>query len=141
MPKKTSPEGALFVRLPAVAVEKLDRAAEALGMRKKDLVAGLVSRYVDPDSDRGLTALGSLSTHKVTVDVGDAGPTLGSYSFQPFDPPEVMNADQAGQFLQVDQAVVVEMAETGKLPGRKLGSVWRFSRAALVAWLSTPEKP
>jgi excisionase family DNA binding protein len=35
---------------------------------------------------------------------------------------------------------VVELAEAGKLPGRKLGSVWRFSRAALVAWLATPEK-
>jgi hypothetical protein len=32
------------------------------------------------------------------------------------------------------------MAEAGKLPGRKLGAVWRFSRAALVAWLSGPEK-
>jgi excisionase family DNA binding protein len=51
-----------------------------------------------------------------------------------------MNADQAGQFLQIDAAVVIEMAEAGRLPGRKLGSVWRFSRAALVAWLSTPEK-
>jgi hypothetical protein len=140
MPKKTPNEGALFVRLPAKAVDKLDRAAEALGMRKKDLVAGLVTRYVDPDSPRGLSALGSLSTHKVTVDVGESGPTLGSYSFQPYDPPEVMNADQAGQFLQIEEAVIIEMAEAGKLPGRKLGAVWRFSRAALVAWLSTPEK-
>ena len=41
--------------------------------------------------------------------------------------------------LQVDEAVVVEMAEAGKLPGRKLGAAWRFSRAALVAWLSTPD--
>jgi hypothetical protein len=139
MAKKNSPEGALFVRLPAAAVDKLDRAAEVLGMRKKDLVAGLVSKYVDPDSRRGLDALGSLATHKVTVDVGDGGPTLGSYSFQPYDPPEVMNAEQAGQFLQCDPAVVTEMAEAGKLPGRKLGQVWRFSRAALVAWLSRPE--
>jgi hypothetical protein len=140
MPKKTAPEGALFVRLPAAAVEKLDRAAEALGMRKKDLVAGLVSRYVDPDSQHGLTALGTLSTHKVTVALGAAGPTRGSYSFQPYDLPEVMNAEQAGQFLQIEEAVVIEMAEAGKLPGRKLGAAWRFSRAALVAWLSTPEK-
>jgi excisionase family DNA binding protein len=72
--------------------------------------------------------------------MGESSPTLGSYSFQPYDPPEVMNADQAGQFLQIDAAVVIEMAEAGRLPGRKLGSVWRFSRAALVAWLSTPEK-
>jgi excisionase family DNA binding protein len=140
MPKKPSPEGALFVRLPATAVDKLDRASELLGIRKKDLVAGLVSKYVDPDSRRGLNALGSLSTHKVTLDVGEGGPTVGSYSFQAYDPPEVMNAEQAGQFLQIDEAVVIALAEAGKLPGRKLGELWRFSRAALVAWLATPEK-
>ena len=148
MSKKTAPESALFVRLPSAAVDKLDRAADALGMRKKDLVAGLVSKYVDPDSRRGLQALGSLSTHRFTVDVGDPSPTVGSYSFQPYDrtdlqaelPPEVFNAEQAGQFLQIDEAVVIELAEAGKLPGRKLGAVWRFSRAGLVAWLSELEK-
>jgi hypothetical protein len=141
MSKKAPPEGALYVRLPATAVDKLDRAAEALGMRKKDLVAGLVSKYVDPDTRRGLSALGSLSSHKITVDLAtDSGPTRGSYSFQPYDPPEVMNAEQAGQFLQIEEAVVIELAESGKLPGRKLGAAWRFSRAALVAWLSAPEK-
>src|SRR4051794_5855600 len=126
MPKKTPIEGALFVRLPAEAVDKLDRASERLGMRKKDLVAGLVSKFVDPDSRRGLTALGS---------------TFGSYSFQPYEPelpPEVLNAEQAGQLLQIDESLVVDMAEAGKLPGRKLGDAWRFSRAALVTWLSTP---
>src|SRR4051794_38056050 len=90
------PEGALYVRLPANAVAKLDRAAEALGVHKKDLIAGLVSKYVDPDSRRGLTALGALSQpRRVSVELGDAGPTLGAYSFQaydPPDPPEVMNA-------------------------------------------------
>jgi hypothetical protein len=140
MPKKPASEGALFVRLPANAVDKLHRAAEALGMRKKDLVAGLVSKYVDPDSRRGLSALGSLSSGKVPVDLGPPGPQRGSYSFQAYDPPEVLNAEQAGQFLQIDEAAVIEMAEAGKLPGRKLGAGWRFSRAALVAWLSTPER-
>ncbi len=141
MSKKNPPETALFVRLPATAGDKLDRASEALGIAKKDLVAGLVDRYVDPDSRRGLSALGTLSQpRKVTVELGDAGPTLGTYSFQPYDPPEVMTAEQAGQFLQIDEAAVIELAEAGKLPGRKLGKVWRFSRAALVAWLAAPEK-
>jgi hypothetical protein len=155
MPKKTAAEGALFVRLPASAVGRLDRAAEALGMRKKDLVAGLVSKYVDPDSRHGLSVLGSLATHKVTVELGNVGrtdATVGAYSFQPYDspalpaeaPPEVLNAEQAGELLQIGEAVVREMAEAGRLPGRKLGfgpgAVWRFSRAALVAWLSAPEK-
>jgi len=71
----------------------------------------------------------------VASDLGD-GPARGSYSFQPHDPPEVMNAEQAAQFLQVEEAVVVELAEAGKLPGRRLGAAWRFSRAALVAWLA-----
>ena len=153
MPKKTAVEGALFVRLPVTAVGKLDRAAEALGMRKKDLVAGLVSKYVDPDSRRGLSVLGSLATHKVTVELGQKDATVGAYSFQPYDSPaapreapaEVLSAEQAGQLLQISEAVVREMAEAGKLPGRKLGfgpgAVWRFSRAALVAWLSGPERP
>ena len=140
MPKKPPAEGALFVRLPSDAVEKLHRAAEALGMRKKDLVAGLVSRYVDPDSPRGLDALGTLSTREVTLGFVDPASTRGSYSFQPYDPPEVMTAGQAAQFLQIDEATVVELAGAGKLPGRRLGAGWRFSRGALVAWLSTPER-
>ena len=141
MPRKTPSEGALFVRLPTAAVEKLDRAAEALGMRKKDLVAGLVSRYVDPDSPRSLGALGTLSTRDITLGVVEPASTRGAYSFQPHDPPEVMTAAQAADFLQIAETAVVEMAAAGKLPGRRLGRDWRFSRAALVAWLSTPETP
>ena len=140
MPRKPPAESPLFVRLPSTAAEKLDRAAEALGVRKKDLVANLVSTYVDPDSRQGLTALGALSTRKLTVDLGEPAQTLGSYSFHPYDPPEVLNVEQAAQFLQIDEDTVMEMAESGKLPGRKLGKDWRFSRAALVTWLSGPEK-
>jgi len=141
MPKKSPPETPLYVRLPAQAGEKLDRASEALGIAKKDLVAGLVARYVDPDSQRGLSALGSLSQpRKISIDLADGGPAVGAYSFQAYDPPEVMTAQQAGELLQIEEALVVELAEAGKLPGRKLGKAWRFSRAALVAWLSTPEK-
>jgi excisionase family DNA binding protein len=65
---------------------------------------------------------------------------MGRYSFQPYDPPEIMNAEQAGQFLQIDEKAVIELAEAGKLPGKRLGAVWRFSRDALVSWLSTPEQ-
>jgi excisionase family DNA binding protein len=150
MPKKPPAESALYVRIPAAAIDRLRRAAETLGVHQKDLVAGLVSKYVDPDSPRGLDALGAISQpRRVTVEMNDSGPTLGSYSFQPYErepreprepePPEVMSAEQAARFLQVEEAVIVELAEAGELPGRKLGRAWRFSRAALVAWLSQPE--
>src|SRR3954449_4117760 len=59
-PRRTSSDpdtAALFVRLPATEARKLDRAAHATGAPKKDLVAGLVARYVDPDTDDGLHAL------------------------------------------------------------------------------------
>jgi len=135
MSRKTQPQGALFVRLPAAAAGKLDRAAEALRMHKKDLVAGLVSRYLDPDSERGIDAMGSLATPNLTVGLSE--PARGSYSFNPYDPPEVLNAEQAGQFLQIKTETVIELADVGKLPERKLGGEWRFSRTALVAWLST----
>ena len=120
MPKKMRPESALFVRLPAEAADRLDRAADALRMRKKDIVASLVSKHL-----------------------GAAPQTLGSYSFQAYDRedlPEVMDPEQTAEFLQIEAETVVEMAEAGKLPGRRLGKHWRFSRAALVAWLSAPEK-
>jgi hypothetical protein len=138
MPRKLPPQTPLYVRLPSTAVDKLDRAAAALGMHKKDLVAGLVTKYVDPDTRRGLDALETMSSRR-PPDTSEGGLMVGSYSFQPYDPPEIMNSEQAGQFLQIDEKNIIELAESGKLPGKKLGPVWRFSREALVAWLSTPE--
>lgn len=126
MPRKTQLETPLYVKLPNDAVDKLHRAAEALGVAKKDLVTQLVKKYVDPDTQKGLTSLG--------------GTMMGSYSFRAYEaePPEIMTAAQAGQFLQIDEKNIIELAEAGKLPGKKLGPVWRFSREALVAWLSSP---
>jgi excisionase family DNA binding protein len=138
MPRKSPPQTPLYVKLPSTAVEKLDRASAALGVPKKDLVAGLLSRYVDPDSQRGLSALGALASRR-PLEATEAAPMIGTYSFQPYDPPEIMNVEQAAQFLQIEPTNVVELAESGKLPGKKLGPVWRFSREALVTWLSTPE--
>ena len=137
----SQPEGALYVRLPAQAFSKLDRASVALGVHKKDLIAGLVTKYLDPDSRQGLAAVGTLAApRRINLELSDNPPAVGAYSFQPYDPPEVLNPAQAADLLQLEQKLVIELAEAGQLPGRKLGANWRFSRAALVAWLSTPEK-
>ncbi len=133
----TEPEGALYVKLPANAVEKLHRAAEILGIKKKDLVANLVSKYVDPDTKQGLGTLNAMSQpRRITVEMPGDEPMLGAYSFQPSDPPEVLNAQACAELLQLEREVVLEMAEAGKLPGRKLGTEWRFSRTAIIAWLA-----
>jgi excisionase family DNA binding protein len=134
---------ALFVRLPSAEARKLDRAAHAVGAAKKDLVAGLVARYVDPDSDDGLHALRRLGAEapgalprRVVVEADDPQLVVGHHSFRPADLPEVLTPAQAATLLQVDEDAVLALAEEGRLPGRRIGDEWRFARAALVDWLS-----
>jgi excisionase family DNA binding protein len=136
MPRTSLPTTALYVRLPTAEADKLDRAARALGVPKKVLVTGLVAALGDPDSQRAPGGAGALSTRRVTVEAGADAMSVGSYSFQPYELPEVLTPEQAGQLLQLAEPVVVELAETGQLPGRMLGGAWRFSRAGLLAWLS-----
>jgi ATP-dependent protease ClpP protease subunit len=42
----------------------------------------------------------------VTFETQEQAAMLGSYPVHPHDPPEVMSAEQAGHFLQLDEAVV-----------------------------------
>jgi excisionase family DNA binding protein len=77
------------------------------------------------------------------IEPGEQGPIAGSHSFRAYEPadtsqPEVLTAAQTAELLQVDEGLVLELAEAGKLPGRKLGDDWRFARSAIIAWLSKP---
>jgi excisionase family DNA binding protein len=145
-PRRTSvpsDTSALFVRLPAAEARKLDRAAHAVGAAKKDLVAGLVARYVDPDSDDGLHALRRLGAEapgalprRVVVEADEPQLVVGHHTFRPADLPDVLTPAQAARLLQVDEDAVLALAEQGRLPGRRIGDEWRFARAAVVAWLS-----
>jgi excisionase family DNA binding protein len=84
--------------------------------------------------DRGYTR-----PERVVVEVSGSGPTVGMAWFQPYDPPEVLNAAEAAELLQVAREMLITLSEAGRIPGRKLGSDWRFSRTALVAWLARSE--
>jgi excisionase family DNA binding protein len=141
MPDATS---ALYVRLPHPEFEKLDRAAEALATNKKAIVTSLVSRYVDPDTDAGLDRLRSglaADPRRVTINLPDEGMAVGHHAFTPAPVPDVLTPGQAAELLQVSEAEVLELAEAGTLPGRRIGAHWRFSRPALIAWLSGGEEP
>jgi excisionase family DNA binding protein len=147
-PQDPPATAALFVRLPAAQARKLDRAAHAVGAPKKDLVAGLVARYVDPDSPGGLDALRVLGAEapgaqprRVVVEADDPQLVVGHHSFRPADVPEVLTVAQAAALLQVDEDAVLALAEEGRLPGRRIGDEWRFARRALVAWLSETGEP
>jgi excisionase family DNA binding protein len=132
---------ALFVRLTPDQARRLDRAAAAVPARKKDLIGGLLERFVEPDTPAGLAALRQLAGHAelrrhVTVELGGDGPVVGHASFRPAPEPEVLDAAGAAALLLVDEPAVVALAERGEVPARRIGDAWRFSRRALLEWLS-----
>jgi excisionase family DNA binding protein len=118
-----SHERALFVRLPAAAADKLDRAAFELKVPKKELIAALVDEHVDATGRR------------VVVEMGEDGLTVGRADVHPTDAAEVLTLTDLSALLQVPETELAALAEAGDLPGRRIGDHWRFSRAAVLAWL------
>jgi excisionase family DNA binding protein len=119
---------ALFVRIPIEAAERLRRAAFELNTSKQDLVAGLVTHYVDPGD------LASL--RRITVETADDSLTVGHAELHPDPPAEVLTLDGAAALLQVTAEDVEALADAGELPGRKVGGEWRFAREAVLRWLA-----
>jgi excisionase family DNA binding protein len=119
-------ERPLFVRLPVPEAEKLDRAAHSLRLPKKDLVTALIARHLDSVEDQ----------RRVVVELGSDALTVGHASVRPAEPPEVLSLAQLSELVQVPEEDLAAMAEAGELPGRRLGGEWRFSRAAVLAWLA-----
>jgi excisionase family DNA binding protein len=133
----------LYVRLPSTAAEKLDRAAFALRTSKQDLVTGLVSRYVDPDTPSGLRVLeriGVGGTRRVVVEAADDTLTVGHHSFVPAQGGEVLTSAEVADLLRTDAETVERMAAAGELPARRLGDEWRFNRDAVLRWLGAPDE-
>jgi excisionase family DNA binding protein len=159
---ESAPTQALFVRIPAEHARRLDRAAFELGRPKQALVSELVERYIDPDSPASLAAFGSAVSapgpasaaplglraeagrRRVTIETLEPDTmVVGHHSFRPAEPrrpaapaPEVLRSEETAELLRVSPEVVEELAAAGELPGRMLAGEWRFSRAALLAWLA-----
>jgi excisionase family DNA binding protein len=49
---------------------------------------------------------------------------------------EVLTLPEAARFLRVKRGILEKLVDKGRVPARKVGDEWRFSRAALQAWLS-----
>ncbi|MGH2698153.1 MAG: helix-turn-helix domain-containing protein [Actinomycetota bacterium] len=50
---------------------------------------------------------------------------------------DVLTSAEAAAFLKVNPRTVVEEAKRGRLPGRRMGKGWRFSRKVLEDWLAS----
>ena len=50
----------------------------------------------------------------------------------------VLTLPEAAAYLRVSENAVLKMTAEQGLPGRQIGSEWRFLQSALDAWLCTP---
>ncbi len=101
----------LYVRLPSGQAAALDRLVDATGRRKQQIVSDLLA-------DR-------LEMGRVEIRERSDSPAG-----------EVLDLQDAAELLRVPVQAVRALAQEGGLPGRRIGEEWRFSRTALLAWLS-----
>jgi excisionase family DNA binding protein len=127
----------LFVRIPREQATRLDRASAAAAVPKKDLIAGLVARHVDPDTPHGIEALREIAHggRRIVIEGHETQLQPGFGYFSPAPQSEVLDVDGAAELLRIERETVLRLAETGDLPGRSLEGDWRFSRQALLEWL------
>lgn len=50
---------------------------------------------------------------------------------------EILNMDEAAELFNVSVKTFIKLLKEEKVPARKIGREWRFSRQALVNWLSS----
>jgi excisionase family DNA binding protein len=127
-PRRETDYTALYVRIPTAEAEKLHRAADVLRSSKRELITKLVAHFDPQDPVWTREVAGSLPG-------AQAEWSVGQHSFQPASELEILTPAQLAGLLQVEEELVVELAEKGELPARKVGEEWRFSRTAILAWL------
>lgn len=53
---------------------------------------------------------------------------------------DVLTTEETAALLRVHPVTVRLAATAGTIPGRRVGNRWRFSRVAILAYLSTPDR-
>ena len=56
------------------------------------------------------------------------------------EPDAILTVREVSAYLKLSESTVYKLAKEGRLPGRKLGGVWRFSRKRLDEYIAaTPD--
>jgi excisionase family DNA binding protein len=134
--KRRDDETALFVRLPREEAEKLDRFVFEHRIPKRDVVRRLVAEHLDEGDRIWFQRPMPPPPIPSAADV-----VVGRADFVPTEAAEVLDVDEVAELLQAEPDAVHELAEAGRLPGRKIGDEWRFLRRAVLAWLGGAEPP
>ena len=101
----------LYVRLGGDPSSRLEQAVAVSGKTKRQLIEDAVREHL---TDEGLV--------------------VGHVALREQDP-EVLTLSEAAALLRVEEGELEGEAQRGDLPVRRIGGQWRFSRAALLAWL------
>lgn len=109
------PPTPLYVRLAAEQARRLEEAVSSSGKSKRQLVEDAVRDHLAGEP----IAVGRITLNE--------------------EAPEILTAGEAAALLRVRESELVAAARLGELPGRAIGEEWRFSRAALLAWLRRDE--
>ncbi len=65
-----------------------------------------------------------------------AATPAGAGRVQLFEWPEAMTLEEAAGFLRIEPGELESLALRDRVPARRIGAQWRFSRSALTAWLA-----
>ena len=69
----------------------------------------------------------------------DRQPPKTNQSHRPLSlPGDVLTLAEAASYLRLPETEITRLVHAQDLPGRFTGTEWRFLRAALQQWLSTP---
>jgi excisionase family DNA binding protein len=120
------PTKAIYVRVPTAVADRLDRAAERLGMSKRDIVTRLMGDRLEIEDDLQAVRIWENDHPKNPGWVRAADDNNGT---------DVLSLEDAAALLRVRPDDITELAESGEIPARKIGKQWRFSRSALLNWL------
>ena len=47
---------------------------------------------------------------------------------------EILTVREVAEYLRLGESTIYRLAQEGKIPGRKIGGTWRFSRQAIKNW-------
>ena len=108
---------ALFVRLAPEESTRLERAVAASGKSKRRLVGEAVREHLTED-----------------------GLVVGRVALRE-EPHDVLTVGELAAWLRLDEPAILAAAESGELPGRRIGADWRFSRPAIASWLGAGARP
>ncbi|OGW75043.1 MAG: hypothetical protein A2Z72_02700 [Omnitrophica bacterium RBG_13_46_9] len=77
-----------------------------------------------------------------TLSIGEGAVFEGYCNMLPEDkisrnPAETLTIEEVAKYLEVEKNVVLEWADTGRLPAVKDGLKWRFEKSKIEDWLSS----